>query len=172
MFGYLKRRYCFLLLNHIYDNQTSKIAINKKNKYLRKMGNSIGNNVRVMGPLHSYCRLTIGDNTFIGTEFRCEGRGNVYIGSNCDIAPQVTILTGTHEIGTSEKRAGKGITADVRIGNGCWVGARSIILPNINIGNGCIIGAGAVVTHDVPDNCKALGIPAKIFPIKDSKEDI
>lgn len=41
------------------------------------------------------------------------------------------------------------------------IGAGAVILGNINIGDNVLIGANAVVTHDVPDNCVAVGIPAK-----------
>ena len=90
------------------------------------------------------------------------------IGEICDIAPHVTILTGTHEIGDSSGRAGKGITTGVTIGNGTWIGARTMILPGIRIGNGCVIAAGAIVTKDIPDNFMAIGVPAKIKPIEDN----
>ncbi len=133
-------------------------------KYRR--GNTIAKTVRVVGPVYSYCKLSIGDDTFVGSSFRCEGRGSVTIGKNCDIAPQVTILTGTHHIGDSTRRAGEGITTDVEIGDGTWVGACSIILPGIRIGKGCVIGAGSVVTKDVPDNTLAKGIPARFSLIE------
>ena len=41
------------------------------------------------------------------------------------------------------------------------IGAGAVILGNIRIGNNVQIGANAVVTHDVPDNCIAVGIPAR-----------
>lgn len=167
MFGYIKFKYNFFIINHILENQNQDRAMNIKRRCLARLGNNIANSARIMGPLYSHCKLTIGHNTFVGTQFRCEGNGSVIIGDDCDIAPQVTILTGTHMIGNKERRAGKGITTDVIIGNGTWICAKSCILPGIKIGNGCIIGAGAVVTKDVPDNHKALGVPARNIPIED-----
>lgn len=42
------------------------------------------------------------------------------------------------------------------------IGAGAVILGNITIGNNVSIGANAVVTKDIPDNCVAVGVPAKI----------
>lgn len=56
------------------------------------------------------------------------------------------------------------VSGGVKIGEGAFLGAGCIILPGITIGKWAIIGAGAVVTKDIPDNCTAVGIPAK--PIK------
>ena len=36
-------------------------------------------------------------------------------------------------------------------------------MPNVKIGNYVIVGDGAVVNKDLPDNCIAVGIPAKII---------
>ena len=33
----------------------------------------------------------------------------------------------------------------------------------MKIGNNVIIGAGSVVTHDIPDNCVAVGNPARVI---------
>ena len=49
------------------------------------------------------------------------------------------------------------------IGNGVFIGARAVVIGPIKIGNDVKIGAGAVVTKDVPDNCTAVGVPAKII---------
>ena len=51
----------------------------------------------------------------------------------------------------------------VVIGNGVWIGQRSIILPGVTIGEHSIIGANSVVTHDIPAYCIAAGQPAKIM---------
>jgi len=50
----------------------------------------------------------------------------------------------------------------ITIGDNCWLAANVTVCPGVTIGNGCVIGAGAVVTHDVPDNSLALGVPAKV----------
>lgn len=49
-----------------------------------------------------------------------------------------------------------------RIGNNVMIGAGAVILGDISIGDNSIIGANAVVTHSVPANSLALGVPATI----------
>lgn len=43
-----------------------------------------------------------------------------------------------------------------------YIGARAMILGKITIGKNSKIGAGAVVLTDVPPNCTAVGVPARI----------
>ena len=43
------------------------------------------------------------------------------------------------------------------------IGAGAVILGNIRIGNNVRIGANAVVTHDIPDNSVAVGVPRKVY---------
>jgi maltose O-acetyltransferase len=78
--------------------------------------------------------------------------------------------TSTHEIGSRERRGGKSISIPIKVGNGCWIGARSMILPGVTIGDGCIIAAGSVVTKDCEPNGLYAGTPAK--RIKDLPLDI
>lgn len=52
----------------------------------------------------------------------------------------------------------------VSVGESTHIGIGAKVLQNITIGKNSTIGAGAVVTQDIPDNCTAVGIPAK--PIK------
>ena len=50
----------------------------------------------------------------------------------------------------------------IKIGRGCFIGARSIILKGVTLGDRVIIGAGSVVTKDVPAYSIAAGNPARI----------
>lgn len=56
------------------------------------------------------------------------------------------------------------IGGGVTVGPCTHIGIGASIIQGINIGKNVIIGAGAVVVTDIPDNCTAVGIPAK--PIK------
>ena len=53
----------------------------------------------------------------------------------------------------------------VRIGRGCFIGARAIILKGVTIGDGAVVGAGAVVSADVPAGHLAAGNPAVCRPL-------
>jgi serine O-acetyltransferase len=48
-----------------------------------------------------------------------------------------------------------------RIGNRVSIGCGAKIIGGIKIGDDVYIGAGAVVIKDLPDNCTAVGIPAR-----------
>ncbi len=49
------------------------------------------------------------------------------------------------------------------IGNNCFIGVNSIVLPGITIGDEVIVGAGSVVTCDVQSNSLVAGNPAKVL---------
>ena len=105
--------------------------------------------------------MTVGDNCWIGKNFKLNGNGSVIIGDNCDIRPEVTFQTGSHEIGPVERRAGKGLIFNQSVGSGTWIGGRSTILGNTTIGTGCVVAGCACVMKDVPDNILVGGVPAK-----------
>lgn len=51
----------------------------------------------------------------------------------------------------------------MEIGNNVWIGDKSTILDGVHIGDNVIVGANSVVTHDIPSNSVAAGMPAKII---------
>ncbi|MDO4462430.1 MAG: acetyltransferase [Bacteroidia bacterium] len=54
-------------------------------------------------------------------------------------------------------------SGNVHIGEGTWVGIGTTIIQGVTIGKNCFIGAGSVVTGDLPDGCKAYGVPCRII---------
>lgn len=88
---------------------------------------------------------------------------SVTIKENTSIAFDVMICTSSHKIGESSKRAGESQRKPIIIGKGCWIGARSIILPGVIIGDGCVIAAGSVVNKDCNSNSLYAGNPAKFI---------
>ncbi|MDE6021224.1 MAG: acyltransferase [Ruminococcus sp.] len=57
----------------------------------------------------------------------------------------------------------RSLRADTIIGKNCVIGIRSIIMPGVKIGDQVVVGGGSIVTKDIPDNCVAVGNPAKII---------
>lgn len=111
-----------------------------------------------------YSNISIDDGTWVGSNvnFYSSEQGRIMIGKNNDIAPHVVINTGTHEIGSKNRRAGTPLGNDIKIGDGCWIGMGALILSGAEVGNGCIIAAGSVVKDNFPDNVLIAGVPAKI----------
>jgi len=80
--------------------------------------------------------------------------GAVKGGRNVKIEHLVTI--------GSERNASPTLADDV------FIGAGAKVIGPVHIGSHTKIGANAVVTHDVPDHCTAVGIPARILPPRDA----
>ena len=133
----------------------------KKNKLLRSIGIEVGEGTKIVGPLYVSASLSIGKNCWIGRNFEAQGNGTVVIEDNCDIAPDVIINTGGHMVGQEKRRAGDGLTADVVIGSGTWVGLRTTILAGCILGKGDVIAAGSVVTKSTEENSLYAGVPAQ-----------
>lgn len=89
--------------------------------------------------------------------------GDIIIGNNVSVAMETIFVTSTHEIGAANKRAGNAIQKSIVVGDGTWIGARSLILPGVSIGEGCIIQAGSVVSKNCKPNCIYGGNPAKLI---------
>ncbi len=114
------------------------------------------------------CRLVGTPGITIGKNFYANAYahllGGVTIGDNVLLGPKVIIWARDHGIakGTPIREQGHN-TAPITIGDDVWIGASAVILKGVTIGNGAVIGAGAVVTHDVPPDAIAVGIPAKVI---------
>jgi acetyltransferase-like isoleucine patch superfamily enzyme len=108
--------------------------------------------------------VRIGAASWIGPEtLFIGGTAPIEIGRNCDIAPQVSFVTGTHQVLRGEqKAAGAGESRSVVVGDGCWIGTRATILGGTNIGQSSIVAAGAVVRGNFPPRSLIAGVPAKV----------
>jgi len=61
------------------------------------------------------------------------------------------------------------ISGEVEIGDAVFMGTGAKIINKKRIGSYSVIGAGAVVIKDIPSNCTAVGVPAKV--VKQESED-
>lgn len=92
--------------------------------------------------------------------------GHIRVGAHTFFGHGCMVLTGTHENGTGIPyyAAIPPLGRDITIGSHCWIASGAIIIGGVTIGDNCTVMAGAVVTKDVPDGCRAGGIPAKVVP--------
>lgn len=98
----------------------------------------------------------------------------ITIGDNVMMGPGCTLTTATHPSDPTERINGVEYAMPIKIGNGVWFGCNVTILPGVTIGDGSVIGAGSTVTKDVPANCVAVGVPARVVKQLnpyESKED-
>ncbi|MCZ2085618.1 MAG: acyltransferase [Flavobacteriales bacterium] len=129
-------------------------------------GAKIGKNVRICSSakISGNGALEIGDNNWIGPEVMIVSSSQIKIGANVDIAPRVYIGTGTHVIDYEGIRsAGQGLSMEVNIENGSWIGAGAFILPGITVGAKAIVAAGAVVSKNVTEKTMVGGVPARFI---------
>lgn len=154
----IKKRCLMWLVNRVFSG-TKYFKI--KRKLLHSIGYSIGEGTKVVGPIFCTASLIIGNNCWIGKNLIVNGNGRVQIGNNCDIAPEVTFLTGGHEIGFPERRAGNGEKYEIYVEDGCWIGPRSTLGRNITIGKSSVVAACSCVMKNVDPNNLVGGVPAK-----------
>jgi maltose O-acetyltransferase len=107
-------------------------------------------------------QVEIGNSVIISPFFQLHGMGGVTIGDRVMIASHVAITSLTHDH-TAPVMQGTGIMRPVVIEDDVWIGTHAVILPGVTVGHGAVIGAGAVVTHDVPANAIAAGVPARVI---------
>lgn len=107
-------------------------------------------------------RIKIGNGNYFNRNVMIDSCGYVEIGDDNMFGPDVYIADSNHTVeqGWSAKQRPMH-RGQVKIGNRCWVGAKTVILKDVELGDGCVIGAGAVVTRTVPAGAVVGGIPAK-----------
>lgn len=133
-------------------------------------GLKIGKNVRMYGGTYILSRkVSIDDNAFIGADclFTSSDKVPISIGRDCGISFGVKFVCGSHEIGPSCKRAGKGTLEPIKVGDGTWIGCRATILGGVTIGKGVVIGSASLVNKDVADNTIVAGVPAKVLRVQE-----
>ncbi|MBT2534809.1 sugar O-acetyltransferase [Arthrobacter sp. ISL-69] len=131
---------------------------------LEELVGDLGENVDVRPHLSvdygSY--ITIGAGTFINSGLTALDVAAITIGRDCQIGPNVQLLTPTHPVDPQPRRDKLEAAEPITIEDNVWLGGGAIVLPGVTIGENSVIGAGAVVTKDVPDNVVAVGNPARV----------
>lgn len=128
----------------------------------------------LQGPIqvHYGIHTRIGQGFFANFNLVIQDDAPVTIGDHCNFGPGVTIVTPLHPMLPTERRqivAPDGGPArvcwakPVHIGSDCWFGANVTVCPGVTVGDGCVIGAGSVVTHDIPAGSFAAGSPCRVI---------
>ncbi len=112
--------------------------------------------------------IEVGKGFFANFGLTVLDEARVKLGDNCLIGPNVSIYTACHPTLPSERNTGKEWALGVTIGDSCWIGGSVTILPGVKIGEGCTIGAGSVVTKDIPPLSVAVGNPCKVIKTLDT----
>ena len=105
--------------------------------------------------------IHLGEHVFINAGCKFQDQGGLFIGRGTHIGHNVVIATLNHR--EDPKHRADLLPAPVVIGEDCWIGSNSTILPGVTIGDGAIVGAGAVVTKDIPAGMVAAGVPARVI---------
>jgi maltose O-acetyltransferase len=134
---------------------------------LAELLGSLGDEAHVRPPLYvDYgSNITIGARTFVNYNLTALDVAAITIGEDCQIGPNVQLLTPTHPLEPQPRRDKLEAARPITIGDNVWLGGGVIVLPGVTIGDNSVIGAGAVVTRDIPANTVAVGNPAR--PVRD-----
>jgi acetyltransferase-like isoleucine patch superfamily enzyme/glycosyltransferase involved in cell wall biosynthesis len=112
--------------------------------------------------------LEIGSGVFINYGASLSAHDHVQIGDGSQIGSYAIMMDNDyHKVGQLDATPD---SAPIILGKNVWLGVRVVVLKGVTIGDNAVIGAGSVVTKDVPANCLAAGVPAKVIRRFDAPE--
>ena len=155
-------------------NNSSPIDSEQRNELFTSLLGRIGDNVWIETPF--FCdygeHIYIDEGTFINVNAIFLDNNIINIGKNGLIGPGVQLLTASHPLSARErlitsnenlKTSYKTFSKPIHIGDNCWIGGNTVVLPGITIGNNVTIGAGSVVTKNISKKGIYVGNPAKLI---------
>ena len=104
---------------------------------------SIGEGTIIMHQAFVNAEAKIGKGCIINTASTIEHE--VIVGDYCHISTGATVNGGA------------------KVGERTFIGSQSVINQLVAIGSGTVVGAGSAVVSDLPNNCVAVGVPAKVI---------
>ena len=159
----LSRKY-----NALFDDETEE-----QEEILKELLISIGSSTYIQAPIFfDFGNTTIGNDTFINCNLTVLDSTYVNIGNRVFIGPNCTLATPIHPYCKEERcfhRKEDGTVYDleyakpITIGDDCWLATNVVVCAGVTIGEGCVIGAGSVVTRDIPPNSLAAGNPCRVI---------
>lgn len=124
--------------------------------------------IKKLFQVHTACKVNVDKGTLLIDQMKlgcgCYLLCTNYIKIGCGVivGPYTIIMDEDGHVVADGNCIGKD-SKPIIIEDNVWIGARSIILKGVTIGKGSVIAAGSVVTKDVPANCLAGGVPARIL---------
>ena len=155
--------------NHLSPDQTEEIEAT-----LRDILGTAGAGAWIEAPFHcDYGKnIHVGKNFFANYNLTVLDVGQVKIGDNVLMGPNVSIYAVGHPIHPDARRSGYEYGQGVDIGSDVWLGGSVVILGGVTIGAGTVVAAGSVVTRDLPPNVVAAGNPCRVVrPITEADRD-
>ena len=105
--------------------------------------------------------VSVGENVWIGPYTYLDGSGGINIGDGCNVGVGMTILSKDTRKAILSGEAENPLFGTVNIGRACYLGVRSVILPDVSLGDYCVVTAQSVVTQSFPSRSVIAGNPAK-----------
>lgn len=106
--------------------------------------------------------IRLGEGVFVNYGCVMLDSGLITIGNHTLIGPNCQLYTPQHPTDYVARRKTQETAHPITIGDDCWLGGSVVVCPGVTIGDRCIIAAGSVVTHDIPADSMAAGVPAKV----------
>lgn len=131
---------------------------------LKCFGANLGKNVHVYPGVKIWApwNLDLKDECGIASGAILYSQGKISVGKRAVISQGVHLCAGTHDY---NKPGFPLITKPIKVGDHAWIAAEAFVHPGVIIGEGCVIGARSVVIRDMPEWMVCGGHPCK--PLKE-----
>lgn len=131
---------------------------------LRSFGAHVGKGVHVYPGVKIWApwNVVLLDECGIANDAILYSQGKITIGRRAVVSQGAHLCAGTHDYNDPGFRL---ITMPIVIGDQAWVAAEAFIHPGVEIGEGCVIGARSVVVKNMPAWMICAGHPCK--PLKE-----
>lgn len=155
-------------------NNTDEDNTEAQRRILNELLPNRGEGTYLQAPIYfDYGRFTtIGKRCSANFNFTVLDCCPVIIGDNVFFGPNCTLATPMHPLCPEERnireRADGSLYAleyakPIVIENDCWLASNVTVCGGVTIGEGCVIGAGSIVTKDIPPHSLAVGNPCKVI---------
>jgi len=166
--GWLKR-VLWYISNVLFLRNPFCLSSAVKRGLLRMYGAKIGKKVVIKPSVNIKYPwfLSIGDHAWIGENAWIDNLAMVEIGGHVCISQGALLLTGNHDY---SKPGFDLIVKEISIGEGAWIGAKSVVGPGVSVGKNAVLSAGSFASSDLESNKIYRGNPAVYIKDRNIKD--